>query len=563
MEGWRSLTADEIRQLQSQHNSADNWDEISVVSTFFVTEIRDCHFSGKMLLGAGVRLRHVTLLRNCYVDDGAILTNIGEIAGEEPPHAFPVEVRNEDGSHAVTAHPDMTVADAYLCSMTAPDHPLRNLCRWDLPMDTANYIGKGVVIKNVPSLQSVWIGESARISEATQIENAYVHSSTEEPTAIGAGVILRNAVIGLQNTVDTHAIVRNVLTGSGVSLTEGLRISHCVVGDNSRLSCCEVLFSLIFPFHEQHHNNSFLIAATVKGQSNLAAGATVGSNHNGRKNDCALVADRGFWPGLCTSVKFPSRFAAYTLLVKGDYPYEINLPYPFCLVSLNAQEDELDILPAYWWRYNAFALKRNAQKYPERDHRKTVKQHVQTDPFAPDTIQQIIFTLNQWQLGADLFVKGIENSKRKVWVLKSSECFHWYREMLLYYVVQQLGDDLSDGLEALCEEATAATLTQWINVGGQLMRLDDAHALLKAPPATWDNMHGRYEQLMEQYPKHNREMACFVLKFLCDGKPTKEKLQMLAEEGSDIVRDFKHRAEQERARDLNSPFRMATCEPLD
>lgn len=563
MEGWRNLTAAEIEQLKTQRNSADNWEEISVVSTFFVGEIYDCHFSGKVRLGEGVCLRRVALLRNCFVGDGATLTNVGEIAGEEPPHAFPVEVRNEDGSHAIVAHPDMTVTDAYLCSMTSPDHPLRHLCRWDLPADMANYIGKGTVVKNVASLQSVWIGEGARISEATQMENAYIHSSMEEPTVIGAGAILRNAVIGLQNTVDTHAIVRHVLTGSGVSLTEGLRISHCVVGDNSRLSCCEVLFSLIFPFHEQHHNNSFLIASTIKGQSNLAAGATVGSNHNGRKNDCALVADRGFWPGLCTSVKFPSRFAAYTLLVKGDYPYEINLPYPFCLVSLNVQEDELDILPAYWWRYNAYALKRNAQKYPERDRRKTVRQHIHTTPFAPDTIQQIIYALNQWQLGSDHFVKGIENSKRKVWVLKSSECFHWYREMLVYYAVQQLGDALSDDLDALCKEVAAATLTQWINVGGQLMRLDDARGLLDAPAATWNEMHERYDKLMEDYPQHNRGMACFVLKFLCDGKPTKEKLQMLAEEGREIVRDFDQRAEHERTRDLNSPFRMATRELLD
>lgn len=557
------MTAAEIKQLKTQRNSADNWEEISVVSTFFVDDIQDCHFSGRVLLGEGVRLRRVTLLRNCHVDKCAMIENVGEIIGDDSPHVFPVEVRNEDGSHTIIAHPDMTVADAYLCSVVDKEHPLHQLSRQPNGHELANYIGRNVIIKNVSSLYSVHLGEGAIVAEATQLHNVFVHSSDQEPTYIGAGVILRNVVLGLRNMVDTHAIVRNVLTGDSVSLTEGLRISHCVVGDNSRLSCCEVLFSLIFPFHEQHHNNSFLIAAMVGGQSNIAAGATVGSNHNGRKNDCELYADRGFWPGLCTSIKFPSRFAAYTLLVKGDYPYEINLPYPFCLVSLNVQEDELDILPAYWWRYNAFALKRNAQKYTERDHRQAVKQHIHTDPFAPDTIQQIIFALNQWQLGSDHFVKGIENSKRKVWVLKSTECFQWYREMLVYYAVQQLGDAMSGDLDALCQEVAATTLTQWVNVGGQLMRLQDVRALLETPAASWNDMHTRYDQLLEQYSEHNRAMACFVLKFLCDGKPTREKLQMLAEEEVEITREFDLRAEHERTRDLASPFRAATHEDME
>ncbi|MBR6334146.1 MAG: DUF4954 family protein [Bacteroidales bacterium] len=563
MEGWRNLTAEEIRQLQSQHNSADNWEEISVVSTFFVDKIHDCHFSGKVSLGEGVSIRRVPLLRNCWVGDGAILTNVGEIAGEDPPHAFPVEVRNEDGSHAITAHPDMTVGDAYLCSVAGPEHPIHHLCRWESSSHFANVIGRGAVIKNVSSLQSVWIGERSRIAEATQLENVYVHSSAEEPTSIGAGVILRDAVIGLQNTVDTHTIVRNVLTGSGVSLTEGLRISHCVVGDNSRLSCCEVLFSLIFPFHEQHHNSSFLIAATIKGQSNLAAGATVGSNHNGRKNDCALLADRGFWPGLCTSVKFPSRFAAYTLLVKGDYPYEINLPYPFCLVRHNVKDDALEILPAYWWRYNAFALQRNMRKYQDRDRRKTVVQQIHANPLAPDTVQQIIHALNQWQLGAESFVKGVERSQRPVRLLKAPECFHWYREMLVYYAITTLGEEMTNRPDILCREVLTATPMRWVNVGGQLMRLEDARALLEAPADNWADMHQHYGRLMAQYPDHNRAMACFVLKFLCDGKPTTEKLRMLAEEGTEIIKDFEQRALRERERDLHDDFRKSTLDELE
>lgn len=557
------MTAAEIAQLQTQQNSADNWEDISVVSTFFVGDIFNCHFSGRVKLGARLSIRDVRLLRNCQVSDDAHLFNVGEIAGEEPPHPFPVEARNEDGSHAIIAHPDMTVADAYLCSMVGKDHPLHQLSRQTICQELANHIGCKVLVKNVASMQSVHIGDAAVVAEATQLQNVYVHSSEEEPTTIGAGVILRDVVLGLHNTIDTHAIVRHVLTGDGVSLTDGLRITHCVVGDNSRLSCCEVLFSLIFPFHEQHHNNSFLIAATVKGQSNIAAGATIGSNHNGRKNDCELLADRGFWPGLCTSVKYPSRFAAYTLLVKGDYPYEINLAYPFCLLHNNEKEDVLEVMPAYWWRYNAFALNRNAQKFTERDRRIKATQHIHTSPLAPDTVEQILYALNQWQLGETLFVQGLENSKRKVRILKSSDCFHWYREMLLYYAFSVLGETWAKHVDELRKEVAAATPMRWANVGGQLMPVSEARALLEKPAESWAEMHTRYDQLWLRYSAYDRVMACFVLKYLCDGKPTTEKLSMLAEEGKEVSREFLLRVEQERARDMASPFRKATSENLE
>ena len=109
-------------------------------------------------------------------------------------------------------------------------------------------------------------------------------------------------------------------------LKYGARLINSYLGHNSTISCCEVLNSLIFPAHEQHHNNSFLCAALVLGQSNMAAGATVGSNHNSRSADGEIIAGRGFWPGLCVSLKHNSKFASFTIIAKGDYPAEINNP---------------------------------------------------------------------------------------------------------------------------------------------------------------------------------------------------------------------------------------------
>ena len=82
------------------------------------------------------------------------------------------------------------------------------------------------------------------------------------------------------------------------------------------------------------------------GQSNIAAGATIGSNHNSRAADGEIQAGRGFWPGLCVSLKHNSKFASFTIIAKGDFPAELNIPIPFSLVSNDIANDQLVIMPA-------------------------------------------------------------------------------------------------------------------------------------------------------------------------------------------------------------------------
>ena len=105
------------------------------------------------------------------------------------------------------------------------------------------------------------------------------------------------------------------------------------------------------------------------GQSNMAAGATIGSNHNSRANDGEIQAGRGFWPGLCTTLKHSCRFASFVLLAKGDYPAELDIPLPFSLVSDDVAHDRLLVMPAFWWLHNMYALARNTWKFQTRDKR--------------------------------------------------------------------------------------------------------------------------------------------------------------------------------------------------
>ena len=56
----------------------------------------------------------------------------------------------------------------------------------------------------------------------------------------------------------------------------------------------------------------------------------------------------------------------------------------------NPQANHLEVMPAYYWMYNMYALERNSWKYQTRDKRFYKTQHIVTDYLAPDTATEII-----------------------------------------------------------------------------------------------------------------------------------------------------------------------------
>ena len=348
--------------------------------------------------------------------------------------------------------------------------------------------------------------------------------------------------------------------GNNSTLKYGARLIHSLLGDNSTVSCCEILNNLIFPAHEQHHNNSFLMASLVLGQSNIAAGATIGSNHNSRANDGEIQAGRGFWPGLCTTLKHSCRFASFVLLAKGDYPAELDIPLPFSLLSNDAAGGRLVVMPAYWWLHNMYALARNTWKFTARDKRKTKTQHIEFDSLAPDTAEEMFAAMRLLEIAtakaqgrqegksldelsddalattgrellagasertAELEILGenMENARRKTVLVEVRRGYHAYREMLHAYAMRNL-------LEYLRQrpEATVATMTKdlsgprerrWVNLGGQLVEEPEVDRLRadvgEGKLADWSEIHRAYDRLWKAYPKSKQRHAMACLRLL-------------------------------------------------
>ena len=548
---WRQLTESEITLLTQQNNSADDWKNISVVRTVSVLNIHNCHFHGNVKIEDNVLLSNVLHIENYHIGANAKLANIGSLTFTEEHYGYSLELCNEDGRFQAVAVPGMNSTDVFQCLYTA--NP--SLFEHETPTEKQGYIGAHCTIENVTSIRNVHIDAFTQLSGCCEIEHVWISSTEKEPARIGAGVILRNAIVHKGAHIDSRAYLADVLIGQQVSIAEGARVYQSAVGDNSHISGCELGHSFLYPCHEQHHSNSFLIAAHIQGQSNVAAGATLGSNHNGRKNDVDLVAGRGFWPGLCSSLAFPCSFAPYTLIAKGDYPRPLSIPFAFSLINNNVKDGCREIMPAFWWMHNAYALMRNEWKYQNRDKRIEHTQYYEYKPLAPDSIHIVKenHRLLTQHLAGEAELPKMEMSNRPVRILKEKEAIAAYREMMLCYVLAE--GVFNNKPEKLIDILESSTDLQWINAGGNVLTTEQWNQICNT--SALKDAHA----LQLEYEDENRSFMSFndalnLLPYLCEGEVTPTRIIELCREAIAAQIRFYERVIKERTKDFGTEFRL-------
>lgn len=648
---YRNLSAYEIEVLVRNNNTSDNWSTIHVSDAFNPELVKNCKFYGLVRIGKlepvsleyhnvcmPVGLYNSTII-SCDFGDNVVISNVNYIShyivgnevmisnvhelhvtdhakfgngiikdGEEEDVRVWVEVCNENAGRKILPFNGILPGDAYLWARYRDDEALMQKFKeftekkFDKERGYYGKIGDRCIIKNTSIIKDVWIGSDVYIKGANKLKNLTINSSPEAPSQIGEGCELVNGIISYGCRIFYGVKAVRFVMASHSQLKYGARLINSFLGNNSTISCCEVLNSLIFPGHEQHHNNSFLCAALVMGQSNIAAGATIGSNHNSRSADGELVAARGFWPGLCVSLKHNSKFASFTMLAKGDYPYELNIPLPFSLVSNDVSNNRLIILPAYWFMYNLYALARNSIKYIDRDKRTRKIQHIEYDFLAPDSINEIFtgldllrkFTalscnknyttaipeeiiiqegetlLNDQSIDLkkiEITAVGFENSSRRVQILKVKEAYTTYRNLIIYYGIEQMIEFIEEhkinSFEGLMKALPKDPVRlQWSNIGGQLLPLASVNTLLKNIKndklQTWDEVHGFYEENSNLYAdqklKHAYASLLEILQ-LSSEQFTSDTFRKLILQALDTKEWMTKNIYESRAKDYQNKFR--------
>lgn len=603
---YRQLNALEIEILVRNRNQSDDWNKLLVADDFSPELVKNCKFFGLVRigklepcyleyhnlrmpvglynstiiscdLGDNVVIDNVHYLSHYILGNEVILVNINEMSttnyakfgngiikqGEDPSVRIWLELCNENGGRRVVPFSGMLAADAWIWSRHRTDKQLQERLlaitqnRFDHRRGYYGKVGDRCIIKNCLIIKDVWIGSDAYIKGANKLKNLTIHSLPEATCQIGEGCELVNGIISEGCRVFYGVKAVRFAMASHSQLKYGARLINSYLGSNATISCCEVLNSLIFPAHEQHHNNSFLCAALLMGQSNMAAGATVGSNHNSRGADGEFIAGRGFWPGLCVSLKHNSFFATFNIIAKGDYPAELNIPLPFALISHQVHLNRVQVMPAYWFMYNMYALARNAWKYKDRDKRIEKILDLEYDFLAPDSIQEIVDGLSilaeatgksflaqdenpsgyifsqPAELGKlllsekdprvntiEIVVEGWENSKRPVQLIKVQQAWNVYNRLLVFYAVATFSDRVPSGSPVSWNDVRSvlspkARSWDWKNVGGQLIpneALKDLISKIKdGSLKDWEDIHGHYAILAAHYPYWKTQHAFHCL----------------------------------------------------
>ncbi|SJZ48127.1 DUF4954 family protein [Sediminibacterium ginsengisoli] len=655
---YRQLGAFEIEMLVRNGNISDNWNNILVSDAFNPELVRNCKFYGLVRIGklepyclgfsdlkAAVGLYNSTIIScdfgdNVVIDNvnylshyiigsEVIITNVNELVAtnhakfgngiikkdETEDVRIWLEICNENTGRKVLPFNGMLAGDAFLWSRYKDDTVLQEKfkqfteAKFDNKRGYYGKIGNRTVIKNCNIIKDAWIGSDAYFKGANKLKNLTVNSGPEGKTQIGEGCEIVNGIIGYGCRLFYGVKAVRFIMASHSQLKYGARLINSYLGHNATISCCEVLNSLIFPAHEQHHNNSFLCAALVMGQSNIAAGATIGSNHNSRGADGEIIMGRGFWPGLCVSLKHNSRFAGFTILTKGDYPAELDIPIPFSLVSNDVSRDQLVIMPGYWFMYNMYALARNAWKYADRDKRTERTQFLEYDYLAPDTINELLSALTLLEeatgkayertldsrqkytreetiaTGKQLLASGnkivdsleisltnVENSKRKVILIKVSAAYTLFRDLVIYYgitqVLQFCRSNEVKNFASLKEQLPAfKKRNNWLNIGGQMIPAEDIDILKErirnGKTKSWDDVHDFYRKQADKYPDQKLKHALAALQEISGidvRKTDVHRFNALLDAALSTKEWMTKAIHDSRAKDYSNPYRRMVYE---
>ena len=273
----------------------------------------------------------------------------------------------------------------------------------------------------------------------------------------------------------------------------------------------------------------------------------------------------------------------------------------------NAAKNERELMPAYWWMYNMYAIARNTSKYVSRDKRKRKIQNIEFETFAPDTIEETIEArklLEVWVAKAylrskgedpekyeyydlrdcgknllynepntvnalDVFGEHIEKGKRKVRILKPLKAYHAYGDMIVYYAVKTLLYYLKDhpgmDMETIVNNMKGKRLRKWINLGGQTMPEEDVDQLRadirEGKLNSWEDIHQRYNELWENYRHEKMRHAYFSLMFLYKDDAdvlTEEMWHENLEKAIEIQNFICKQVYESRKKDYENEFRNAT-----
>lgn len=403
MEDYRSLTEEEITQLEAQGCYANDWTSVCVAEEFDATWVRNTDFYGEVYLGVfnknievdegflahsginGATLNDVTVgdnciiahignfIHNCDIGEECCLMNVGCVttnSGANYGEGNNVAVLNEGGNGNVTLFSGLTSQLAALMVRHASDtqfsQAIRQLVKDDIAMRSPerSQIGYRVKITNTTELTNVVVNDDCEISGACRLSDCTILSTPDAATYIGNGVIIDNSIVQAGSSILDGAKVDNCFVGEACHIGKGASAESSLFFANSWLDNGETCAAFCGPFSVSHHKSSLLIGGNFAFYN--AGSATNFSNHAYKMGPLHWgTLERGCKTASGAHVLWPASIGAFSMIMGkvANHPNLGSLPFSYVF----GQSDGTYVVPGR--NLSTVGTWRDTTKWPKRDRR--------------------------------------------------------------------------------------------------------------------------------------------------------------------------------------------------
>lgn len=255
----RQLTTEEIKKLEQQGCSAEDWTKVLVEEEFATDQVRHTHFEGIVEIGEGVHIDHVGVIGNYVIDNNVTICRVNELVTDEWIELLlykeGLAVGNEAGEPNIcfTFSPNEKqdwIRMHYPALFTPQFGKAEEKCT-----SPQGLIGKNCIIKNCGTIRNVNMDKDVCLEGATHLENGILH----EESHIGTQVIARTFNIGPRTKVTDGAKLYHVITTNDCKIGKGFMAENCYFGHHCEMFCGEACAIFAGPHTVSHHKSTLLI----------------------------------------------------------------------------------------------------------------------------------------------------------------------------------------------------------------------------------------------------------------------------------------------------------------
>ena len=269
---YRNLTQAELKILQDQSCTAEDWNLVKVADGFDPACVRNARFLGRVRIGrltdnvkpagglekpSGI---YNATIADCTIGDNTRISNIGvhianyDIAsdvcienvatmqtcpGATFGNGIEVAALNEAGGREVVIFDELSVQFAYLMCL----HRYRPVLIRNLSQIARNYvetvrcdrgkISQGARVFSTTEILDLNVGPHAVINAAVSLVNGTILSSAEAPTLVGSNVVAQDFIIAEGTSVTGTVNLKKVYIGQGCRIGDQFSAENSLFFANS------------------------------------------------------------------------------------------------------------------------------------------------------------------------------------------------------------------------------------------------------------------------------------------------------------------------------------------